>query len=788
MTYKKFLALLFLCASSMAMVACNGGSAECPDTGPGSQFTCTGSGLGGNGNTNTTFGPLPASDATITSVAITRVGGVSGNGGGLIGSPEIIAGTTFTVQAQVRGDGVHEDDLRGPEVQGQSVDVILTVNGISSTVSGTTNNNGVATVTFTAPDRVNGNASILASAGGVTSFSNDIDFVPGPPAPPCPPDPGDIGCSDIVVNPKVLPADGTSTSTVTVILNDRLGNPVEDGTTVTLRKDPRFTVTTDDPESTSVGRVDFTVRAGTTNGTIPLEILEVPGLTVPDFTIGIASNSSTGAPSSITISATPIQVAVQGVGEPEQSQIAIQVLDDSGSPLDEPSVYNDASLDNIQVCMVTRPGAPGLEGEETIAGTNAAGQIENSRGSSDGCIEMRTANGSASVVFNSGRLPGPVEIRVRVLTSATGSFNNSTDVVSAVAPSLSVASGPPNNIIFSAPIVDAIVDAKNGNYHRRGKVDVVDRWGNPVPDGTVVNLGVIDRVIAQGTGGSFSPNDPTLTGSSFVVNLGSGGVGFQNSIKTSQGSDRAVEISDRIFISNADSPNRSRFVNALPTTPTALLAQRNYESQPVTPTTNRIFTVGAAFAASMIGANPDGSLTGNSTTTTINGEARWVLQYPITRILEGCYGDLDTDERFSPPQSAQVWLIASSNSDKATGVTNDFCFSAIVGFTLKAVPDSQLVSRNSTGNSFTVEVRDGGQTVPLPFYPVTCSVSGGDATISNVAVQPNINGDPATEANGIATVTFDTGGLLDPTANSESGTIKCFAGDGTVSIAVTNQR
>lgn len=74
---------------------------------------------------------------------------------------------------------------------------------------------------------------------------------------------------------------------------------------------------------------------------------------------------------------------------------------------------------------------------------------------------------------------------------------------------------------LSAPTLNAVVDLNTGGdagipltpgfYSRRAGLIVTDRYGNAVPDGTVLNLGVLDSVLSAGTTGSTTASSAVLT-------------------------------------------------------------------------------------------------------------------------------------------------------------------------------------------------------------------------------------------------------------------------------------
>jgi len=170
--------------------------------------------------------------------------------------------------------------------------------------------------------------------------------------------------------------------------------------------------------------------------------------TVPDT--GPAPSS--GDPASVLFSVSEPHITVSGVGQVEQTTFNIQVVDDSGAPINE-EAYDDPTLNNLRVSFVTRPyGGEYLAGE----GVDAEGErvVVDTRGA--GSIELRTVDGMIPVNLKSGTLPGTVEVRVEVLVDADG--NALTDPVIASLPQVSISSGPPHTIVLTSAITASVVN------------------------------------------------------------------------------------------------------------------------------------------------------------------------------------------------------------------------------------------------------------------------------------------------------------------------------------------
>ena len=102
---------------------------------------------------------------------------------------------------------------------GTSVAFTTTLGTITPTLS--TTSQGVATATLTAGAEV-GPAEVTAAVDGRTA-STTVDLIPGPPF-----------ALTVEADPLSIPADGVSTSTITVTVQDQWDHPVADDTAVTF--------------------------------------------------------------------------------------------------------------------------------------------------------------------------------------------------------------------------------------------------------------------------------------------------------------------------------------------------------------------------------------------------------------------------------------------------------------------------------------------------------------------------------------------------------------------------
>jgi hypothetical protein len=628
-------------------------------------------------------------------------------------------------------------DIDGNPVSGRTV-AFTTSYGTLSSASAATGPTGIAEVVLTSDTRT-GVAVVMASiAADAFSDQVEVQFVPGPPV---------NANSSITVQPSSIPADGTSTAEVTVTLADANGNPVLNGTQVELYAS-RGTITTGNPAPTASGRATFTIQAPLTTGTADLSLWDYPD--IASAQLGFGSITS-GDPASVRIeSVSHTEIAVTGVGQNDNTAISVRIADETGSTVINPDL-------SLLVELLAKP-----DGGEFLSGEDPDGNLVSHIDE----IEIGAANGEATFNLRSGTLPGVVEIRIEVLESGA----SLTPPIVTVSPQISIASGPPHAMALSAPTLNAVVDLNTGGdagipqtpgfYSRRAGLLVTDRWGNPVPDGTTINLGVIDSVIADSGTGSIADGGSVLTDAS---------ANFANASITRSGLVREIEEGDRVVLFDVPASDKSRFVTT-PIGTTTLPVTRPYE--------NTLTNIEYAVGASLLGASiygTDGSTATKGTVRTQNGLAQLRLVYPANknRILVGCYPS-GVDTRHLPQNSARVITVFTSSDDRVSMVDEGtLCFSAIAGFTLSAVPD-ELAGKIGNTFSLTLTLVDGGDEVPLPFIDVEAFVVSEGVITVDVTTG-------ATDENGQFISQVDiTGGV-----SGDSATIKYYAGDAQLDVDVS---
>ena len=627
-------------------------------------------------------------------------------------------------------------------VQGATVSFTTTA-GTLSAATATSDTSGIAEVTLTS-DTTPAAALVEATTGG---FSDNavVTMTAGVPA---------SASSLITANPSTLPSDGASTAEVTVLLIDANNNLVTDGTPVTLQT-TLGAIVGSSSATTASGRATFTLQAPSTEGTATLSLVEYPGITA-DLVVGVA-----GSGNAVNISTDIVEnfLVVNGVGGVDNTSITINVTDETGNPVDDPGA---SDADNVRVSFLSQPN-----GGEVITGLN---------GSNTTSLDAKTIGGSVTLSLQTGTLPGPVELQIQV--DETGLFSPAQ--ASSVAPQISIASGPPHTIALSTPNLNSIENLGGGVYRRRGTLFVTDQFGNAVPDNTTINLGILDSIIVEGNMGQLgddatNPTDlsiltdlsPTLTDGSATL--------FDTASITRNNITRFVEENDRVLLTGiAAATNKSRFVgNTATISNTTLGVQTNYSGTG----SSLDYVVGASLlGAEISGINEATNTLTTGSVATTDGLAPVRVTYPANNgtIGVGCANIVAADTRYSPMESADVYMVASSTSDNATLVDHGtLCFAPIAGFTLEARPAS-------ISGSATVELilRDGGDQILLPFWPVTHTVVITNNDGNPLAISAT---EGLTDENGefISTITI-SGADSDDTA-----VITFYAGDASVDVALT---
>ena len=426
--------------------------------------------------------------ATLTAATSTGTATVSAASGDVSGSTDVpfVTGAAANIKvsadpATLTADGsstsavtAQVTDANGNPVAGAEVSFATTAGAIAPATA-TTDANGEATATLTAGIAV-GTATVTASTNGV-SDSVDVTFVAGPAA--------NVAVS---AEPTTLPADGSSTSTITAAVTDANGNPVA-GQSVSF--------------ATTLGNVAPATGTTDANGmaTATLTAASGPGTATVSATAGDASGSATvefiaSGPASVSVSADPTTLIADGAST---STISAQVTDANANPVVG----------------------------ETVSFATTAGTID--------ATAVTDANGVAVATFTAGTTVGTATI-----TATAGEASDTVDVT--------LIAGAAANMTITANPVSVPAD---GTTASTIAASVTDANGNPIAGATVsltTDLGTLTApsITTDANGEGTATITSAVTGTATVLgNLGT----LSDSVEVSfTATDEPVVINDKVAL------------------------------------------------------------------------------------------------------------------------------------------------------------------------------------------------------------------------------------------------
>lgn len=370
-----------------------------------------------------------------------------------------LIGASITVEVQVT-------DASGAPISGQLVVFSVSPSslGYFTPASDTSDTDGTVTVLFTAT--ASGTATLSAGSGSAAK-SAALTIMSGSAS---------SGLISMQVTPQIILANGSDEATIQITATDSDGNTVPDGTVIALTAGERFDdVDQDGYWTNNVDSLLFDANANNTwdpIGTIPARATTENGVATANYrsgnlattvyiratlsqdgTVDYAETALKLTPNttvaSITLTNDFEDLRVRGVGGIEWTVITATAYDEFGNRVPE-----------------------GIPIDFTIAAGPNGG--ENIQGQGYGPVTANTdQSGNAQVTVNSGTVSGTIKMR-----ASSGS------VVSAVT-QLVVNAGPPAHI--SVGVAECNVRAWDKvNESNEISANVIDLWGNPVPDSTVV--------------------------------------------------------------------------------------------------------------------------------------------------------------------------------------------------------------------------------------------------------------------------------------------------------------
>lgn len=392
---------------------------------------------------------------------------------------EVEKGSTVVVEALVT-------DASGNPVSGRTVafSVTPTSLGYFTPTTDTSDADGIVASLFTAASA--GSATLTATVGG-NSLSKALRINESAAS---------TGQVSIVVTPALMTANGADSARVVVSAVNNDQTPVADGTVIYLTAGERFLDKDKDgyysqgidsllfdanangrwdpigsipsTASTVGGQATVTYYAGSQATTVYLRATMIRGSEYDYTEISAKLNPNTTV-ASISLSHNGEDLRVKGVGGIEFSIVTATGYDEFGNTIPE-----------------------GIPIDFTIA--NGPNGGENIQGHGYGPVSVNSnSQGQASVTVYSGTVSGTIRLR-----ASSGS------VLSAVT-HLTVNAGPPAHVSIGANNCN-VRSWDYVNVLNRISANVVDIWGNPVPDSTAVYFGTEEGfVVAQALTGVTFP-------------------------------------------------------------------------------------------------------------------------------------------------------------------------------------------------------------------------------------------------------------------------------------------
>jgi hypothetical protein len=390
--------------------------------------TPAGSGGGGTGSTpGTTTTTVPSLSVALVDSSNSPTTSVSASG-------------VTTAQATLQDASGHA--LAGKVVAFSADAALVKLNPASGQVL--TNSTGVATVQLTPASLSAAGAGTLKAAAsvGAAQVAGSFDFQLAA---------ANIALQSLNVGTGPVPAYGNRAITVGVTVNGApaTNTPVQVAFSASCGSMTPATVTTDGTGTASTTYKADTAACAGSNVTISAT---ASGATPLSGTVAVASSLATNVQ---FVSATPQMIYLAGSVGATQSQVSFKVVDASGNP-----------LQNQQLQFSIVNSAPGVS-------LNAVGNTSPVTLTSD-------ASGVVSVAVFSGTVPTSLQVRATLVANGA---------VAATSNVLVVASGRPVQRSLSIALKPISIEGWNVDGSTSTvTVSMADRQGNPVPDGTQVNL------------------------------------------------------------------------------------------------------------------------------------------------------------------------------------------------------------------------------------------------------------------------------------------------------------
>lgn len=367
-------------------------------------------------------------------------------------------------------------DASSDPIAGLSVDFVVspTSGGYFTPPTAITDEFGIASTVFTASQT--GSMSIGASADGAASPYSNISVSASQQS---------SGNMDISISPSLLTADGSSSATVTIAVEDDNQNPAPDGTLIKLTAGERFVDVDGNGYFSAGDSLMFDYNANDTwdpVGFIPATVVTESGVAIVDYTAG---TEATTAYVKATVTGTPgfdgsVETSIQLT--PNADIYSIELSSDvTGLQVRHTGGLEMTNFDAICYDVHGNTVPEGLAVNFII--TNGPDGGENIAGQAWGpVIAYTNSNGIATVPVWSGTISGTV----RMYASSGTVLSNATFIA--------IYAGPPYYIAVGSDFCN--MDGWN-TVNRTMYVNsaVADIYHNPVQDSVAVYFTVDEGII-----------------------------------------------------------------------------------------------------------------------------------------------------------------------------------------------------------------------------------------------------------------------------------------------------
>lgn len=452
-------ALFFLAAT----IAACGGSA------PGSS-TGSGTGTGGGGTTGAlslAVQLIDSSGATVTQLA---------------------AGQSVSAEAVLTRNG---QPLANEIVTFAVASPIASISPTSGAVL--TDGNGVARVSVIGSDSQSGAAQLSAAASVSAQSANaSVNFSVGLTGS------GSLQISVMTVSTGASGLSAYGTASVGVKVTDTSGAPPAEPVTVTFSTScPAAKATITASASTlpdGTAQATFTDNGCAQTASVDATITAAIPSDTESQTIRINPPSSG---SLRFVSANPSDRSITlkgqgGAGRQEFATLTFRLVDVAGNGVSDTDVCFDATtyVGGLNVDGFNDTALPSVQGSIELCGSDNALRY----------VKRTGTDGVVTVQVNSGTTPTPVRVRARTLYPSTSSTRLET-----VSDSLSISTGLPLQRSFDLSLTSSNIEGREiSGIPVTFTARLADQFGNPVPDGTVVNFITSGGSICTSTTGSCS--------------------------------------------------------------------------------------------------------------------------------------------------------------------------------------------------------------------------------------------------------------------------------------------